>query len=76
MRASGSRTIEKEFPLYSKWQREARARPAERSAASPVGKVEIVGIENMCMRTARLDLVAATIDHLAAELENPQRLPT
>ncbi len=32
-----------------------------------------MSIENVCLRTARLDLVAATIDHLAAELENPQR---
>jgi ribosomal-protein-alanine N-acetyltransferase len=45
---------------------------AERSAATPVGKVGIVAIETPCVRTARLDLVAATIDHLAAELENPQ----
>ncbi len=32
-----------------------------------------MGIQTLRMRTARLDLVAATIDHLAAELENPQR---
>jgi [ribosomal protein S5]-alanine N-acetyltransferase len=32
-----------------------------------------VGIETLCMRTARLDLVAATVEHLAAELENTQR---
>jgi RimJ/RimL family protein N-acetyltransferase len=27
-----------------------------------------------CLRTARLDLVAATVEHLSAELESPQRL--
>jgi ribosomal-protein-alanine N-acetyltransferase len=38
-----------------------------------MGKVDNVSIENVCLQTARLDLVAATVDHLAAELENPQR---
>ena len=43
------------------------------AATTPVGKVAIVGIETVSMRTARLDLVAATIEHLAAELEDTQR---
>jgi ribosomal-protein-alanine N-acetyltransferase len=63
------------FPIYSKWTR-GRAHAATRwdvSTTAPIGKVDTVSINNASLRTARLDLVAATIDHLAAELEDPQR---
>jgi ribosomal-protein-alanine N-acetyltransferase len=63
------------FPIYSKRTR-GRAHAATRwdvSTTAPIGKVDTVSINNASLRTARLDLVAATIDHLAAELEDPQR---
>jgi [ribosomal protein S5]-alanine N-acetyltransferase len=43
------------------------------SATTEVGKVEIVDSDALCMRTDRLDLAAATVEQLEAELEDPQR---
>jgi len=40
------------------------------------GKARFVSADECYIQTARLDLVAATIEHLDAELENPQRLAT
>ena len=51
------------------------ARQWHRGVALPFfGKVESVTSNAFSMRTARLELRAATLEHLEAELEGPERL--
>lgn len=40
------------------------------------GDLAVVNANALFLQTARLDLVAATVEHLSAELENPQQLRT